>query len=155
MEHSHKLLKQAIAAGLALGMAHGALANEDKITKGFYSMDAMGCMLLKECTNGVERINSSIDLMNAYPDANWDYVKVPEGDCGKIEIENPNYFNQVRLLDAMNPKIKEDMIAFTSMWFPPVEGTGLIFPSNLTHRVSENNTQEDRISISWNMSINF
>ena len=68
MEHSHKLLKQAIAAGLALGMAHGALANEDKITKGFYSMDAMGCMLLKECTNGVERINSSIDLMNAYPD---------------------------------------------------------------------------------------
>jgi len=82
------------------------------------------------------------------------YVKVPEGDCGKIEIENPNYFNQVRLLDAMNPKIKEDMIAFTSMWFPPVEGTGLIFPSNLTHRVSENNTQEDRISISWNMSIN-
>jgi hypothetical protein len=75
MEHSHKLLKQAIAAGLALGMAHGALANEDKITKGFYSMDAMGCMLLKECTNGVERINSSIDLMNAYPDANWDYVK--------------------------------------------------------------------------------
>ena len=54
----------------------------------------------------------------------------------------------------MNPKIKEDMIAFTSMWFPPVEGTGLIFPSNLTHRVSENNTQEDRISISWNMSIN-
>ncbi|BCU94032.1 MAG: hypothetical protein CM15mV3_3180 [Caudoviricetes sp.] len=75
MEHVDKLLKQAIAAGLALGMAHGALANEDKITKGFYSMDAMGCMLLKECTNGVERINSSIDLMNAYPDANWDYVK--------------------------------------------------------------------------------
>ena len=75
MEHSHKLLKQAIAAGLALGMAHGALANEDKITKGFYSMDAMGCMLLKECTNGVDRINSSIDLMKAYPDADWDVVK--------------------------------------------------------------------------------
>ena len=75
MEHVDKLLMKAIAAGLCFGMAHGALANEDKITKGFYSMDAMGCMLLKECTNGVERINSSIDLMNAYPDANWDYVK--------------------------------------------------------------------------------
>jgi len=83
------------------------------------------------------------------------YVKVPEGDCGKIEIENPNYFNQVKLLDAMNPKIKEDMITFTSMWFPPVEGNGLIFPSNLLHRVSENNTQEDRISISWNMHVNY
>ena len=38
-------------------------------------MDAMGCMLLKECTDDVERINSSIDLMNAYPDADWDPVK--------------------------------------------------------------------------------
>ena len=75
MEHVDKLLIKVMAAGLCFGMAHGVLANEDKITKGFYSMDAMGCMLLKECTNGVERINSSIDLMNAYPDANWDYVK--------------------------------------------------------------------------------
>ena len=69
-------LRNAILAGLMFGMAHGIVqAGEDKITKGFYTMDAMGCMLLKECTKDVERINSSIDLMNAYPDANWDYVK--------------------------------------------------------------------------------
>ena len=68
-----------IIAGLLLGAAHGmsvpVMAGEDKITKGYYSMDAMGCMLLKECTKDVERINSSIDLQNAYPDADWDYVK--------------------------------------------------------------------------------
>ena len=70
-------MRNAILAGLMFGMAHGmgVHAGEDKITKGYYTMDAMGCMLLKECTNDVERINSSIDLMNAYPDANWDYVK--------------------------------------------------------------------------------
>ena len=69
-------LRNVILAGLMFGMAHGVVqAGEDKITKGYYSMDAMGCMLLKECTKDVERINSSIDLMNAYPDANWDYVK--------------------------------------------------------------------------------
>ena len=70
-------LTNAILAGLMLGMAHGVSvqAGEDKITKGYYSMDAMGCMLLKECTKDVQRINSSIDLMNAYPDANWDLVK--------------------------------------------------------------------------------
>ena len=50
-------------------------ANEDKITKGFYTMDSMGCMLLKECTEGIERINSSIDLMNAFPESDWDKVK--------------------------------------------------------------------------------
>ena len=72
-----KKLRDAIIAGALLGMAHGVAvsAGEDKITKGYNSMDAMGCMLLKECTNGVERINSSIDLMRAYPDADWDVVK--------------------------------------------------------------------------------
>ena len=87
MEHSHKLLKQVIAAGFALGLAHGALANEDKITKGFYSMDAMGCMLLKECTDGVDRINSSLDLEKAYPDADWDVV-ADEFDYIMIAFKN-------------------------------------------------------------------
>ena len=52
-----------------------ALAGEDKITKGYYTMDAMGCMLLKDCTDGVERINSSLDLERAYPDAHWHLVE--------------------------------------------------------------------------------
>ena len=43
-------------------------------TKGYYTMDAMGCMLLKECTNGVERIYSSGDLRAAFPDSDWDNV---------------------------------------------------------------------------------
>ena len=70
-------LRNAILAGLMFGMAHGmaASADESKITKGYYTMDAMGCMLLKECTDGVDRINSSIDLEHAYPDADWDVVK--------------------------------------------------------------------------------
>ena len=81
-------LRNAILAGLFFGLAHGvANAGEDKITKGFYSMDAMGCMLLKECTDGVDRINSSIDLMKAYPDANWDPV-ADEFDYIMIAFKN-------------------------------------------------------------------
>ena len=82
-------LRNAILAGLMFGMAHGmaASADESKITKGYYTMDAMGCMLLKECTNGVERINSSIDLEHAYPDANWDVVK-EEFDYIMIAFQN-------------------------------------------------------------------
>jgi hypothetical protein len=82
-------LRNAILAGLMFGMAHGmaASANESKITKGYYTMDAMGCMLLKECTDGVERINSSIDLEHAYPDANWDVVR-DEFDYIMIAFKN-------------------------------------------------------------------
>jgi len=59
---------------LSLTTAGVALANEEKITKGFKTMDAMGCMLLKECTNGVDKIYSSGDLRAAFPDSDWDYV---------------------------------------------------------------------------------
>ena len=81
-------LRNAIIAGLFFGLAHGvANAGEDKITKGWNTMDAMGCMLLKECTDGVDRINSSIDLERAYPDANWDPVK-DEFDYIMIAFKN-------------------------------------------------------------------
>ena len=64
-----------IIAGLLLGAAHGlTVPVEAKPTKGYFTMDAMGCMLLKECTEDVTKINSSRDLRAAYPDANWDVV---------------------------------------------------------------------------------
>jgi hypothetical protein len=53
---------------LSLGTAHVALANEEKITQGFYSMDAMGCMLLRECTKDVEEVYSLLDISSQYDD---------------------------------------------------------------------------------------
>ena len=58
-----------IIAGLAL--ATPAMAEP---TKGYYTMDAMGCMLMKECTKDVERIYSSADLRAAFPNSDWDVV---------------------------------------------------------------------------------
>ena len=57
----------ALAATFAIGLSHVALANEDKITKGFYTMDAMGCMLLRECTKDVEEVFSILDVSSKYP----------------------------------------------------------------------------------------
>ena len=56
----------AILAASSFGMASVALANEDKITKGFYSMDAMGCMLVRECTKDVEEVYSLLDVSSQY-----------------------------------------------------------------------------------------
>ena len=46
--------------------ASPALAGEDKITKGYNSMDAMGCMLLRECTDGVKEVYSLLDISSEY-----------------------------------------------------------------------------------------
>ena len=35
--------------------------------KGYYTMDAMGCMLLRECTDGVEEVTNLLDISSQYP----------------------------------------------------------------------------------------
>ena len=47
--------------------ASPAFANDSKITKGFNTMDSMGCMLLQECTDGVEEVFSLLDVSSQYP----------------------------------------------------------------------------------------
>ena len=65
-------MRNAILAGLMFGMAHGLAANagEDKITKGYNSMDAMGCMLVQRvyqrCRGSINSLLTSV----RYPDAN-------------------------------------------------------------------------------------
>ncbi len=54
-------------------MSAPALA-DSKITKGYNTMDAMGCMLLRECTNGVEQVFSVGDIADKYPDSDFSVV---------------------------------------------------------------------------------
>ena len=35
-------------------------------TKGYYTYDAMGCMLLRECTDGVKEVKSMLDVSTEY-----------------------------------------------------------------------------------------
>jgi len=55
-----------LLTALSLGTAHVAFANEDKITQGYQSYDAMGCMLLGECTEDVNEIYSLLDISSQY-----------------------------------------------------------------------------------------
>ncbi len=56
----------ALLTTISLGTASQVLANEDKITKGYNSMDAMGCMLVRECTKDVEQVHSILDISSQY-----------------------------------------------------------------------------------------
>ena len=63
----------AIISGALLGMAHGTVVQAEP-TKGYHTMDAMGCMLLRECTDNVKRITSIQDIINRYPDSDYSAV---------------------------------------------------------------------------------
>lgn len=56
----------ALLTTAALTLSSFALAGEEKIKKGFYSYDAMGCMLLRECKDGVEEVHSMLDVSSNY-----------------------------------------------------------------------------------------
>jgi len=55
----------------AVAMSAPAIADDSKITKGYYTMDSMGCMLLRECTDGVKEVFSVLDIANHYPNRNY------------------------------------------------------------------------------------
>jgi hypothetical protein len=69
-------MRNAIIAGLLFGLAHGMSvpvnAEEQKLKKGFYSMDSMGCMITQECTKDVRRIQSINDIRKEYPNSDFD-----------------------------------------------------------------------------------
>jgi len=61
-------MKKIIAALAASLLAVPAIADHTKgHIKGYNSMDSMGCMLLRECTDGVEEIHSLLDVSSQYP----------------------------------------------------------------------------------------
>jgi len=66
-----KLLLGLIGSSL---FAIPSLAGESKLKKGFYSMDALGCMLVQECTENVRRIKSIEDIRKEFPNSDFDIV---------------------------------------------------------------------------------
>ena len=57
-----------ILAGLLLGAAHGmTVPVRSEPTKGYFTMDAMGCMLLLECSDGVKQVRNTLDVSSEYP----------------------------------------------------------------------------------------
>ena len=59
-----KLRNVLLAAALTLTTP--VFANESKITKGYNTMDSLGCMLLGECTDGVKKVYSMLDISSQY-----------------------------------------------------------------------------------------
>jgi len=59
---------------VAASMSAPALADDSKITRGYNTMDSMGCMLLRECTDGVEQVFSVGDIADKYPDSDFGVV---------------------------------------------------------------------------------
>ena len=69
-----KIITGILAASMLLPFAADAKPDSEKLKKGFYTMDAMGCMLLRECTQYVQRVKSISTIADAHPDSDFDII---------------------------------------------------------------------------------
>ena len=76
------------------------------------------------------------------------YVKVPEGDVGNIVFNDPR-----QVLSYGDQFITQRYVGGESTSRFPVEGNMYLFPPSLEHCVMPNKTDEDRISISFNLNL--
>lgn len=80
------------------------------------------------------------------------YVKTKKGNNKSAESSAIQFYDPRPQTNILVPKMTENNISNSSIWFyPAVTNRLLMFPSWLEHYVPINITNENRISISWNI----
>ena len=80
------------------------------------------------------------------------WLKVPQ-NSGVITFENPVEFQTYNLIQSHTEEYKESNNFCHTWFFKPIEGRMIVFPSHLLHDVGENKSNEDRISVSFNIRL--
>lgn len=75
-------------------------------------------------------------------------------DCGNINFAHPQHINENRSLMMHTPEFVKRTGSYESWWVQPTEGSFLIFPAHLYHWVDPNESDENRISVSFNLNLN-
>jgi len=77
------------------------------------------------------------------------WIKIPE-NSGDFVFEMPDCFNY-ELLNKTNNRHRSKNNLFAALDIKPKEGLMILFPSYLPHYVNQNYSDEDRISLAFNL----
>ena len=102
-------------------------------------------------------INSpgSLNFQHSHPGCDLSgvlWVKCPK-ECGNIVFYSPSLFESFQEIEAYKQDFKDKNNYHHNYFFPPLEGRMLIFPSHLQHEVKKNLSNENRISVSFNIKL--
>ena len=116
---------------------YGWVYNPNKI-----KCSGMWAIINKKGNFNTEHIHPNSNLSAAY------YVKAPE-NCGDFKVFTPHSISRDKYPKRENPTELNRIVAHQKV----EEGDLLIFPSYLPHAVLPNESEEDRIVISFNLYI--
>ena len=126
-----------------------------KSLKGFTPIKNDVLMIVEGWTN----INKPRDynIKHNHPQCNFAgvlWIKVPP-QSGNLVFESPHSFSSFAEINCYTDEFKKETLSYESCVYEPIEGEIVIFPSFLSHCVSENKSNEDRISYSFNIKLNY
>ena len=78
------------------------------------------------------------------------WLKCPK-NCGRIVFTSPYEFTGFKEMELYNEEFQAQHSSYTSYHFIPTEGHIILFPSHLMHDVRKNESNQDRISIAFNI----
>ena len=82
------------------------------------------------------------------------WIKVPP-KSGDLLFESPHSFTSFSEINCYTDKFRENTNSYLTYSYRPTEGEIVIFPSFLSHSVLKNESNEDRISYSFNIKLNY
>jgi len=80
------------------------------------------------------------------------WIKTPK-NCGNFVFRNPQFFVENPLIRFADKNVQKKQNYYLNYDFEPKEGSMILFASHLLHSVEENQSNEDRISIAFNLDI--
>ena len=97
---------------------------------------------------------NTYNTSHTHPDAHLSgvmWLKCPK-NCGQIVFTSPYEFVGAKEYEIYSDDFQKEHSSYTSYHFNPIEGCIILFPSHLLHHVNPNKSNEDRISVAFNMS---
>ena len=82
------------------------------------------------------------------------WLKAPK-NCGQLVFESSNEFAEYDLMSVQKPYMVDNYLACAAYRINPEEGMMTVFPSHLRHGVEINNSEEDRISLAFNIQFRY
>ena len=79
------------------------------------------------------------------------WLKIPENSGNIIFISPYEHVAHVEIDELYSDEFKKSHNSFSNYFLNPTEGYMILFPSHLVHYVDVNKSNEDRISVAFNI----
>ena len=100
----------------------------------------------KKGNSNTKHIHPMCDLSGVF------WINQPK-NSGDIFFESPRLYNYYSHINCLNEELKKKLLTSSSIQYKPEEGKVILFPAALTHGVMPNKSEEERISVAFNMKI--